>query len=74
MGAFASKNQFPVDGQTVIVTGASQGMGRSVARLLAQKGANVVLVARNIERLEEALEHASVRSLAYNRPQDERKV
>ncbi|KAL9008424.1 MAG: hypothetical protein Q9173_006448 [Seirophora scorigena] len=32
-------------------------MGRSVARLLAQKGSNVVIVARNVQRLEEALEH-----------------
>ncbi|KAI4125503.1 MAG: hypothetical protein LQ338_004205 [Usnochroma carphineum] len=34
-------------------------MGRSVARLLAQKGASVVIVARNITRLEEALEHTA---------------
>ncbi|KAL9596711.1 MAG: hypothetical protein Q9219_005622 [cf. Caloplaca sp. 3 TL-2023] len=34
-------------------------MGRSVARLLAQKGAHVMLVARNIQRLEEALEHTT---------------
>ncbi|KAI4174718.1 MAG: hypothetical protein LQ343_002089 [Gyalolechia ehrenbergii] len=57
MGLFAVKNSFPVDGRTVLLTGASLGMGRSVARLLAQKGANVVIVARNIQRLEEALEH-----------------
>ncbi|KAL8644034.1 MAG: hypothetical protein Q9210_007453, partial [Variospora velana] len=57
MGLFSSKNSFPVDGRAVLVTGASQGMGRSVARLLAQKGANIILVARNIQRLEEALEH-----------------
>ncbi|KAI4232498.1 MAG: hypothetical protein LQ352_008327 [Teloschistes flavicans] len=35
-------------------------MGRSVARLLAEKGANVVIVARNLQRLEEALEHATI--------------
>ncbi|KAL8695684.1 MAG: hypothetical protein Q9201_007985 [Fulgogasparrea decipioides] len=52
-------DQFPVDGRTVLVTGGSQGMGRSVARLLAQKGANIVIVARNIQRLEEALEYVS---------------
>ncbi|KAL8997750.1 MAG: hypothetical protein Q9188_006249 [Gyalolechia gomerana] len=57
MGLFAVKTSFPVDGRTVLLTGASLGMGRSVARLLAQKGANVVIVARNIQRLEEALEH-----------------
>ncbi|KAL8938765.1 MAG: hypothetical protein Q9216_003711 [Gyalolechia sp. 2 TL-2023] len=57
MGLFTGKNQFPVDGRTVLITGASLGMGRSVARLLAQKGANVVIVARNIQRLEEALKY-----------------
>ncbi|CAO1605203.1 hypothetical protein XANCAGTX0491_008726 [Xanthoria calcicola] len=59
MGVFPSKNRFPVDGRTVLITGASQGMGRSVARLLAQKGANVVIAARNVERLEEALGHVA---------------
>lgn len=43
--------------QTVLLTGASEGMGRSVARILASKGANVVIVARNVQKLEAALEH-----------------
>ncbi|KAL8807055.1 MAG: hypothetical protein Q9200_004814 [Gallowayella weberi] len=43
--------------KTVLITGGSQGMGLSVARLLAQKGANVVIAARNVQRLKEALEH-----------------
>ncbi|KAI4261791.1 MAG: hypothetical protein L6R42_003015 [Xanthoria sp. 1 TBL-2021] len=57
MGVFPSKNHFPVDGRTILITGGSQGMGRSVARLLARKGANVVVAARNVGRLEEAIEH-----------------
>ncbi|KAL8670618.1 MAG: hypothetical protein Q9168_004849 [Polycauliona sp. 1 TL-2023] len=59
MGIFPSKNHFPVDGRTVLITGGSQGMGRSAARLIAQKGANVVIAARNVGRLEEALEHVA---------------
>ncbi|KAI4240578.1 MAG: hypothetical protein L6R40_005066 [Gallowayella cf. fulva] len=59
MGLFPSKNHFPVDGRTVLVTGGSQGMGRSAARFLAQRGANVLITARNVKRLEEALEHAA---------------
>ncbi|KAL8766545.1 MAG: hypothetical protein Q9209_006688 [Squamulea sp. 1 TL-2023] len=57
MGLFPGKNQFPVHGRTILITGGSQGLGRSAARLLAQKGANVVIAARNVQRLEEALEH-----------------
>lgn len=41
--------------QTVLLTGASEGMGRSVAIQLSKKGANVIIVARNVGKLEEAL-------------------
>ncbi|QKX55954.1 uncharacterized protein TRUGW13939_03053 [Talaromyces rugulosus] len=49
-------NQFPVDGKTILITGASEGMGRSAAIQLAQKGANVVIVSRSPPKLEAALE------------------
>ena len=35
-------------------------MGKAVGRLLAEKGANVIIVARNAGRLEEALRYISV--------------
>ncbi|HEY6581020.1 MAG TPA: SDR family NAD(P)-dependent oxidoreductase [Rubrobacter sp.] len=41
---------------TVLVTGATDGLGRRVARKLAAKGARVLLHGRNPERLEAALE------------------
>lgn len=49
------------------MTGASEGMGKSVARLLAKKGANVVIVSRTVAKLEVALEEvkASRLPLAY---------
>jgi len=52
----SKKNDFEVNGKTVLLTGGSDGMGKSVARILAQKGANIVIVARNVEKLKAALE------------------
>lgn len=40
-----------LDGQTVLVAGAGPGLGRAVALASAAQGADVVLVARNTERL-----------------------
>ncbi len=36
-----------------LVTGASSGIGRDIARVLASKGYDIIAVARNVERLEE---------------------
>jgi 3-oxoacyl-[acyl-carrier protein] reductase len=42
---------FRLDNKTALVTGASQGIGEAIARLLALHGARVVLAARNEEKL-----------------------
>lgn len=48
------KNYFDVKGKVAIVTGASSGLGRQFALCLAEQGANVAIVARRVEKLEEA--------------------
>ena len=47
-------NQFRLDGRTALVTGGSQGLGRSIAEALAQAGANIIIVSRNLENCERA--------------------
>ncbi|HEX4463801.1 MAG TPA: SDR family oxidoreductase [Solirubrobacterales bacterium] len=47
-------------GRGCVVTGASRGIGAETARLLCAEGANVLLVARNEDRLREAAEAARV--------------
>jgi 3-oxoacyl-[acyl-carrier protein] reductase len=42
-------------GRGCVVTGASRGIGRATARMLSEAGASVLLVARNEERLAEAV-------------------
>ena len=45
-----------LEGKVAVVTGASSGMGRSIALLYAKKGASVVAVARRKEKLDELIE------------------
>lgn len=41
----------PLSQQTIVVTGATSGIGLCTARMAAHRGANVVVVARNEEAL-----------------------
>lgn len=45
---------FSMEGKTVIVTGGTQGLGFGIASTLAAYGANVVITARTVSKVEEA--------------------
>lgn len=49
-------NPYSLNGKTILVTGASSGIGRATAIECAKLGARVVLIGRNLERLNETLE------------------
>ena len=49
----ATLDAFRLDGRVAIVTGASSGFGASIARLFAQAGARLTLVARREDRLKD---------------------
>ena len=53
-----------LDGASVLVTGASSGIGAALAPILAERGATVGIVARRAERLEAVLEQCRVHSPA----------
>ena len=48
-------NPFSLSGKTILVTGASAGIGRSIAVVCSKMGATVYITARSKERLEETL-------------------
>ncbi|WP_339802168.1 SDR family oxidoreductase [uncultured Marinobacter sp.] len=48
----SNKDLFDLSGKTALITGASRGIGESVARLLADKGAHVIVSSRKIDGCE----------------------
>lgn len=48
-------NPYSLEGKTILVTGASSGIGRATAIECSKMGANMVITARNEERLKETL-------------------
>lgn len=48
-------NPFSLEGKTILVTGASSGIGRAIAITASKMGAKVVITARNEDRLSQTL-------------------
>ena len=48
--------RFSVEGQTAIITGSSQGIGRVTAEQFAAEGANVVVTSRSQDKIEEVVD------------------
>ena len=57
-----SYNPFSLEGKTVLVTGASSGIGRTTAIECSKMGASVIITARNEERLKATLESLDTES------------
>ena len=53
-----------LDGKTIVITGASSGIGRATALLAARSGANVVFVARSAAKLQDLAKNNPDQSLA----------
>ena len=49
-------NPFSLEGKTILVTGASSGIGRATAIECAKLGATLILTGRNVQNLHETLQ------------------
>ena len=55
-------NVFDLNGQTALVTGGSRGIGRAISRMLAEAGADVCLVSRDIHACKDIAEEIAERT------------
>ncbi len=58
-----------ITGKVVLITGASSGIGEAAAKLLAQRGAKIVLGARRTDRLSALAESIEKEGGAVRHPQ-----
>ena len=53
-------DRFRLDGRTAVITGGSRGLGRAMAQALAEAGADLVLIGRDLESLAVAKQELSL--------------
>lgn len=54
-----------INGKTVWITGASSGIGRALAQVFSEHGANIILSGRRVEALEEVAEGLPTEALVF---------
>lgn len=59
------KNFIDFTGKNIVVTGASSGIGKSTAIMLANYNANVILIGRNVDTLEETNKDINNRGIIF---------
>ncbi len=63
-----------MQGKTVLITGASRGIGASAARVFAEAGANVALVARSGDAIADLTGELGRQAIAQSQPVAPRRV
>ncbi len=58
-------NSWSLQGKTAVVCGASAGIGAAAAQLLAERGARIIAVARNEEKLQQLVTNLSGQRHSY---------
>ncbi len=58
-------NPFSLDNKTILITGASSGIGRSISILCSKMGAKVILIGRNESRLKETASYINEDNYIY---------
>lgn len=53
-------------GKHILLTGGSLGIGKETAKILVEKGANVLITGRSVQRLEEAAKYTGAKSLVFD--------
>jgi NAD(P)-dependent dehydrogenase (short-subunit alcohol dehydrogenase family) len=59
-------NLFDLENKTIVITGASSGIGRQCAVTCATFGANVILIGRSLERLEDTAKNCPSKTFIVN--------
>lgn len=65
---YKAENIFSVEGKTAVITGASKGIGKEIAKLMNENGANTALIARSktqLQKLKDELSNTGSRVEIY---------